>query len=158
MGWFGVTITAARQGAVSYNVLQAGRAAGAEQGKHHPSWEGKLPVPYVLFPHFITQPCTRPAVLCTGHSNAFTCSSQQAASVPTFRTCLTPLLSPSTCQTRSQMQQPDKICWQIHGGEAKLSKRELIWVRTRHGKRHLDGASHHLSLETGDCSRSSIIC
>lgn len=76
MGWFGVTITPARQGAVSYNVVQAGRTAGTEQGKCHPSWEEKFPVPYVLFPYFIMQPCACPAILCTGHGDAFTSSSQ----------------------------------------------------------------------------------
>lgn len=63
MGWFGVTISPARQGVVSYNVLQARRAAGTEQGKCHQSQEEKFPVPCVLFPYFILQPHTCPAIL-----------------------------------------------------------------------------------------------
>lgn len=67
------------------------------------------------------------------------------------------MLSSCTSQTGLQILQRDEICWQIHRGEVELSKRELIQARARHGKRHLDGERHHLSLEVGNCSRSDIV-
>ena len=68
------------------------------------------------------------------------------------------LLLSSTRRSGLQILQRGKICWRVHGGEVELSKRELIPARARHGKRHLDGESRHLSLEMGNCSRSAIIC